>query len=163
LVIPDISIDMLAGIISDVHSNAVALRAVLLALEKAGVTKILHAGDVVGYNPYPDETIRLFRENNIISILGNHDLAMINRDLSGFKNDAAKALVWTLGESSPETFDYIKRNHIPNILKYNETNITKITGYIKKQEGLPKVFHFVFLGNHTSQKHFLFLMTVKVQ
>jgi len=48
---------MLIGLISDVHSNIVALEAVLLEMDYLGVKIILYAGDIVGYNPYPDETI----------------------------------------------------------------------------------------------------------
>lgn len=54
---------MLIGLIADVHSNAVALTSVLSVLKTSGVEKILHAGDIVGYNPYPDETIELFKKN----------------------------------------------------------------------------------------------------
>jgi len=38
---------MLIGLISDVHSNVIALEAVLLELDALGVEKILHAGDIV--------------------------------------------------------------------------------------------------------------------
>ena len=68
---------MLIGLISDVHSNIVALEAVLLEMDYLGVKIILHAGDIVGYNPYPDETIELFKKKKIISILGNHDRAFM--------------------------------------------------------------------------------------
>jgi predicted phosphodiesterase len=63
---------MKIGIISDVHSNIVALKKVLSKLKD--IEMIIHAGDVVGYNPYPNETIQVFREKNIFSILGNHDM-----------------------------------------------------------------------------------------
>lgn len=96
---------MLIGLIADVHSNAVALEEVLSALE--GVEKILHAGDVVGYNPYPDETIELFKKNKIISILGNHDRALITGDVSGFNPYAAFALRWTEKVILPDSLDYI--------------------------------------------------------
>ena len=40
---------MTLGLISDVHGNYEALRAVLAALDGMGVTEILSRGDVVGY------------------------------------------------------------------------------------------------------------------
>ncbi len=43
-----------------IHSNRVSLKAVLEGLYKPGVKKILHASDIVEYNPYQDETIDLF-------------------------------------------------------------------------------------------------------
>lgn len=99
---------MLIGMIADVHSNAVALKAVLSALDALCVGKILHAGDVVGYNPYPDETIELFKKNKVISILGNHDRALITGDASGFNPYAAAAIKWTRDVISHANVDYIQ-------------------------------------------------------
>lgn len=98
---------MLMGLVADVHSNAVALREVLSVFDGLGVEKILHAGDVIGYNPYPDETIDLFKKNNIISILGNHDRALVTGDTSGFNPYAAAALEWTRNTASPDDVDYL--------------------------------------------------------
>ncbi len=98
---------MLIGIIADVHSNAVALKAVLSALDASGAGKILHAGDIIGYNPYPDETIELFKKNRIISIMGNHDRALVTGDVSGFNPYAAAALEWTRNVISPDNVGYI--------------------------------------------------------
>lgn len=99
---------MLVGLISDVHSNATALKAVLSEMDKMGVEKILHAGDIIGYNPHPNETIEMFIEHKIISILGNHDRAIITGDISDFNSYAAAALVWTKRVLSPRSFGYIK-------------------------------------------------------
>ena len=99
---------MLVGLISDVHSNATALKAVLSEMENMGVEKILHAGDVIGYNPNPNETVEMFIEHKIISILGNHDRAIITGDYSEFNPYAAAALLWTKKVLSPGSFDYIQ-------------------------------------------------------
>ena len=86
---------MLIGLIADVHSNVIALEAVLSEMDALGVEKILHAGDIVGYNPYPNETIGSFKKWRIISIRGNHERALITGDTSGFNQYAAAALEWT--------------------------------------------------------------------
>lgn len=93
---------------ADVHSNAVALKAVLSALAESGVERILHAGDIVGYNPYPNETIELFKRNKIISIMGNHERALITGDTSGFNPYAKAALEWTRKVVLPDNSGYIK-------------------------------------------------------
>jgi putative phosphoesterase len=107
---------MLIGLISDVHSNAVALENVLSILDEMGVEKILHAGDIIGYNPYPNETVALFREYKIISIMGNHERALITGDISDFNPYAAISLLWTKKGLSPENLEYImklkNREHI---------------------------------------------------
>ena len=100
---------MLIGLISDVHSNVVALEAVLSEMDSLGVEKILHAGDIVGYNPYPNETIELFRKRKIISIRGNHERALLTGDTSDFNWHAACALQWTSNTISRENLDYISK------------------------------------------------------
>ncbi|MFZ3384159.1 MAG: metallophosphoesterase family protein [Candidatus Methanoperedens sp.] len=100
---------MLIGLISDVHSNIVALKAVLEELDELGVKIILHAGDIVGYNPYPDETIDLFKMKKIVSILGNHDLAFLTGDTSDSNPYAAAAMEWTRNAASQDSLDYILR------------------------------------------------------
>ncbi len=100
---------MLIGLISDVHSNAVALKAVLKELDELGVKIILHAGDIVGYNPYPDETIDLFKKKNIVSILGNHDRAFMTGDTSYFNSNALAAMEWTRNTASRDSLKYIMK------------------------------------------------------
>jgi len=98
---------MLIGLISDVHSNAVALKAVLDDLDELGINIFLHAGDIVGYNHYPDETIELFQMKKVISIRGNHDRAFIIGDTSDFNPYAAAAMEWTRNAASQRSFNYI--------------------------------------------------------
>ncbi len=86
---------MLIGLIADVHSNVIALEAVLSEMDALGVEIILHAGDMVGYNPYPNETIGSFKKRKIISVRGNHERALVTGDTSGFNPYAAAALEWT--------------------------------------------------------------------
>ena len=99
---------MLVGLISDVHSNATALKAVLSEMDNMGIEKILHAGDIIGYNPHPNETVEMFIEHKIISIIGNHDRAIITGDISDFNPYAAAVLLWTKRVLSPGNFDYIR-------------------------------------------------------
>ncbi|MDO8727655.1 MAG: metallophosphoesterase family protein [Candidatus Methanoperedens sp.] len=100
---------MLIGLISDVHSNAVALKAVLEELDVLGVKIILHAGDIVGYNPYPDETIELFKKKKIVSILGNHDRVFMTGDTSYLGSYATAAMEWTRNAASRDSLNYIMR------------------------------------------------------
>jgi len=67
------------GIISDVHGNLEALAAVLVALERRGVDRIIALGDLVGYNGESNECVEIIRERGIESIAGNHDLIALGR------------------------------------------------------------------------------------
>ena len=61
---------MRIGVISDIHANSAALRAVLSELD---VQKIICLGDLVGYGPRPSESVELVKENADMTVLGNHD------------------------------------------------------------------------------------------
>jgi len=98
----------LIGLIADPHSNMIALKVVLLLLERRGVEMILSAGDLVGYNPYPNETVELFRKNKVETIYGNHDKAVLTGDTSTFNPYAASAIDWTRGMISRENLNYMR-------------------------------------------------------
>jgi predicted phosphodiesterase len=74
---------MRVALLSDVHANLVALQAVLGELDRQGIERIYHAGDIVGYYPFPNETIQEFRRRGIVTILGNHDRAALNANAMG--------------------------------------------------------------------------------
>jgi len=50
------------AVISDIHANAPALRAVLADIDRRGITTIVSLGDIVGYGPDPLECVDLVRE-----------------------------------------------------------------------------------------------------
>lgn len=98
---------MKIALISDVHANLIALRAVLEDMEGRDVGEILSAGDVVGYYPFPNETISLFRERSIISIQGNHDRAVLSAGDPRMNPWANSAVSWTLAHLSESSVEYI--------------------------------------------------------
>lgn len=61
------------GLISDIHGNAVALRAVLAKLDIMDVTEIICLGDVAGYGPQVNECCEILIERGIFTLMGNHD------------------------------------------------------------------------------------------
>lgn len=93
-------------LISDVHSNYIAIKEILEQLDKN--EKIVHAGDVVGYNPFPNETIALFKQYNVISISGNHDRGILSGNFSNFNEDAKIAGLWTKSVLNPENLAYLE-------------------------------------------------------
>ncbi len=72
---------MRIALISDLHANEVALRAVLADADRVGCDEIICLGDVATLGPAPNEVIQLLRERTTRRILGNHDDFMLNRDL----------------------------------------------------------------------------------
>ena len=61
------------AILSDVHGNLVALRAVLADLDAIGVDQIVVAGDMVGFGPNPDAVVDLLIQRDARMIRGNHE------------------------------------------------------------------------------------------
>ena len=66
---------MRVGVISDVHANRVALEAVLG--DMPDVDALVCAGDVVGYNPRPAPCVETLREQDVPTVMGNHDRAVV--------------------------------------------------------------------------------------
>jgi predicted phosphodiesterase len=89
---------MRAAVISDIHSNLHALKAVLADIDRVGVDETWCLGDIVGYGPRPNECCDLVRERATISLCGNHDLAVLGTlGVTEFTGDAATAARWTTG------------------------------------------------------------------
>jgi putative phosphoesterase len=61
------------GIISDIHGNYEALKAVLSELDKLNISKIYCLGDVVGYYSQVNECCNELRKRKIPTLIGNHD------------------------------------------------------------------------------------------
>jgi predicted phosphodiesterase len=62
------------ALISDIHANLPALEAVLAQIEKQpGIAATYHLGDLVGYAPWPNETVALLRDSTIAGVAGNYD------------------------------------------------------------------------------------------
>src|SRR5262245_27428359 len=92
------------AIISDVHGNLEALRAVLADIDRQPIERIVCLGDTVGYGPNPCECLDLVRERCAVTIRGNHDQAAMF-DPEGFSPPAFRAVCWTreLLERAPNT------------------------------------------------------------
>src|SRR5688572_28009167 len=62
------------ALISDIHANLPALEAVLDQIQRdSSIDATYHLGDLVGYAPWPDETVALLRSRGIEGISGNYD------------------------------------------------------------------------------------------
>lgn len=69
------------GIISDVHATPKPVRDALHIFKQHGVDHILCAGDIAGYGDELDETIELLNKHQCISIVGNHDEWLLEKNL----------------------------------------------------------------------------------
>ncbi len=96
------------AILSDVHGNLPAFRAVLDDVRAHEAEAIWFLGDVVGYGAQPDECLALAREECDVLLAGNHDLAVAGEiELTDFSPSAAAAARWTRDHASAETLDVL--------------------------------------------------------
>lgn len=61
------------ALLSDVHANLPALEATLAHVDARGVDAVYHLGDLVGYAPWPNETVALIEQRRIVGVSGNYD------------------------------------------------------------------------------------------
>jgi predicted phosphodiesterase len=62
------------ALISDIHANLPALEAVLDDVaQQSGIVATYHLGDLVGYAPWPNETVARLRADTIAGVAGNYD------------------------------------------------------------------------------------------
>lgn len=62
------------ALLGDIHANHPALESVLADIERReGIDATYHLGDLVGYGPWPNETVRLLIDKGITGVSGNYD------------------------------------------------------------------------------------------
>ena len=99
------------AILSDLHSNHFALKAVLDDIENRSVDKLVVLGDIFGYYPWACETYELLKpyKDYAFIIKGNHDQLILDAEPSepvpsywsaaksneeSLKKNCKEALVW---------------------------------------------------------------------
>ncbi|MBN2225400.1 MAG: metallophosphoesterase family protein [Deltaproteobacteria bacterium] len=99
---------MRTAIISDIHANLIGFRAFLDAVERLSVQRTLCLGDIVGYNPWPNECIQIIRDRSIACVMGNHDrVAARIEDPDNFNAPARQAILWTRSVLTEENRDFL--------------------------------------------------------
>jgi len=99
------------ALITDIHSNAQALEAVLRDAETHGVQRHVFLGDLVGYGGDPgfvvDRVAALVRDAHAIAVRGNHDHFTTHAVPGSMHPDARAALEWTRSHLRPEQLDFL--------------------------------------------------------
>jgi putative phosphoesterase len=105
---------MKVALIGDVHANLPALEAVLAHAHQEGTEAIWNVGDLVGVGPFPDQVVKRVRKENVLSILGGYDQAVLR-----FKKKKVKwrkempaeeylALEWAYDNLSKDSRKYLR-------------------------------------------------------
>ncbi|HEX6178715.1 MAG TPA: metallophosphoesterase family protein [Thermoanaerobaculia bacterium] len=106
---------MRALIVSDLHANAAALRAVFSRLRRKSIDEIICLGDFVGYGAEPNQVLDAMRNARArkVYIRGNHDRAAAGFDDAGAFNAAARdAVFWTRDHLSGPNRQFLRNLQI---------------------------------------------------
>jgi predicted phosphodiesterase len=96
------------AIVSDIHSNLEALKAVEAEIERQGVDKVYFVGDVVGYGPEPSQCTAWVREHSELAVAGNHDHGILGKtDIEGFNENARRAVMWNAEVMEEDDLAYL--------------------------------------------------------
>jgi predicted phosphodiesterase len=103
------------ALISDVHANLPALRAVLADIDaREDVDAIYHLGDLTGYAPWPNEVVALLRERGIPGVAGNYDSTVA----TDYKHCGCRAETPRDEELSHLSFEWTRSHVTPETKKY---------------------------------------------
>jgi predicted phosphodiesterase len=95
-------------ILSDIHANWEALRAVLASAGSL-YDRVVCCGDLVGYGADPDAIVDWVRANVSGVVRGNHDKACAGlEDLEWFNPVARLSALWTQAATQPENIQFLR-------------------------------------------------------
>jgi len=98
---------MRMAVISDIHANQDAFKQVLMDIGKSNIDNTVCLGDNIGYGPEPEQVVAMLKDHNIPTVMGNHELAVIDQNyLSLFNPLARKSLLRTIKLLSEETINF---------------------------------------------------------
>jgi diadenosine tetraphosphatase ApaH/serine/threonine PP2A family protein phosphatase len=97
------------ALLTDIHGNLPAFRAVLEDVAGSGTEETWCLGDLVGYGAEPDGCVALAREQCDVCLAGNHDLVVTGDiDIADFSTTAAVAAEWTRGVIAEESLEFLR-------------------------------------------------------
>ncbi|MEN3046027.1 MAG: metallophosphoesterase family protein [Candidatus Hydrothermales bacterium] len=125
-------------VLSDIHSNYEALDSVIKVANKEGYDEIICLGDIVGYGADPNLCADFIRENAKVTVLGNHDLALINPEERKNLNEFAfRAIEWTFKVIKLENKEFIKN------LNFKE-KVSEDLEIVHTAPSAPESFFYIF-------------------
>lgn len=98
---------MKLALISDIHGNICALKAVYAKLLEHGFDRIICLGDVVGYGANPEDCIDFLAERGIETICGNHDYLTYSHKKDKIQPYAEYVIKWMQDRLPKKYIDWL--------------------------------------------------------
>jgi diadenosine tetraphosphatase ApaH/serine/threonine PP2A family protein phosphatase len=100
---------MRIALISDIHGNLPAFKAVVKDVRSSDAEVTWCLGDLVGYGAAPDACVELAQECCDVCLAGNHDLVVTGDiDIADFSSTAATAARWTQEHIAQESLEFLR-------------------------------------------------------
>ena len=128
---------MKVAIISDIHGNYEALKAVYEDIKSSNIDGIFCLGDLIGYGPESERVVEFIIDKGIPCILGNHELALFDdAEVNNFNENAYGIylvstaddnivngnVVTTSGGGAPNGI-YVHATSLRNLIDSNRINV----------------------------------------
>jgi len=171
---------MKIGIISDVHSNILALEETFKKFDEENVEKIICIGDVIGIGPYPEKCVQFLMENKdklLVFIRGNHENYLLNgiprknhneKNAKPMTDEQISSHVWNHARLNQKQIEFIKNLKLTDTVEVEGVRIeiehypmdenNKFKKFIKNPnaEQIRKLFKEkeadIYLFGHTHQR-----------
>ena len=141
---------MKLGVITDIHNNLTALKAVMEKLKQTECDNIICCGDIIGIGPCPEETVQFMMQiPNLIAVRGNHEKYLLegmpkeypNEENMGFEE--MKHHKWEHSLLSAESIAFLEGLPYRADITCEDVNISVIH-YCMKSDG-----HYIYKANPT--------------
>lgn len=145
---------MKIGLISDIHGNYEALKAVLAELDRMNVSDIYCLGDVVGYYLQVNECCNELITRQIPCVMGNHDWYMAGGGFCPRSKSVNDCLVYQRKVITGANINWLKsfpiQRQIENINMLHGGWSDPIDEYLQPtQEYFSKINGEIFISGHT--------------
>ena len=126
------------GVISDIHGNMEALKAVLNDIDKADIKRLLILGDLAIMGAEPDNTVEFIKKlpdkYEVDIIQGNTDLFIVNKDIPNFPDFAKNAIIYSKETLSKENIEFLKNLPAQKSIQIGQTSILMVHGSPRKND-----------------------------
>lgn len=144
---------MKIGVITDIHNNLTALKAVMEKLNQMECDIIICCGDIIGIGPNPEETVQYMMQiPNLIAVRGNHEKYLLegmptdypNAENMGFEE--MKHHKWEHHLLSAESIAFLEKLPYKVDIAYEGFNIS-VMHYCMDNEG-----HYIHYKTNPSEE-----------
>lgn len=151
-------------VLSDIHGNLEALKAVLNRENITEISNILLLGDIIDYGPHSNEVVQMLsmlpKEKLLINLWGNHEQAVLTEDFGHFSSQrgvkSAKYTSSILNENSRKYLEGLERSGIREFTLGTKhclavhgslENVFWKSIFPENLHGDYKAYHYVFSGH----------------